>query len=181
MIDEIEPGSKLLDIGTGPAKMLEILSKEKSVFCTGVDSNKEMLEEARKKLGRTNINLLHIKAGKPLPFRENVFDYVTICNVLFHLDDAGINQILSESFRVMKPEGKVIVLTPTGNNNLFRLTRKYFSFQNMSIYLWYNATRKQARRWNKRNYLKEYALQNNLKYNTEVVLSGFARTEIIMK
>jgi len=85
VINEIRREGKLLDIGTGSGKLIQIISKEKHINCIGVDTNSEMLKEAKIKLKGTNTRLLKIKANTKLPFNDNSFSYVTICSVLFHL------------------------------------------------------------------------------------------------
>ncbi|VAX18361.1 hypothetical protein MNBD_IGNAVI01-2063 [hydrothermal vent metagenome] len=179
VIDEVESSSNLLDIGTGSGKMLEILSSEKNVKCVGTDTSADMLEEAREKLKNLDIELLHTPAGDALPFKKNSFDYVTICSVLFHLKKEAIDNMLKDSLQLLKEEGKIMILTPTGKGNIFKLTKRFFSLKNRSIYIWYRATKSRARVWTDENYLAEYASRHNLKYKREFVMDGLAQLEII--
>ena len=48
VINEICIKGKLLDIGTGSGKLIQILSTEIGMDCTGVDTNSKMLAEAKK-------------------------------------------------------------------------------------------------------------------------------------
>ncbi len=68
IIDRIEKNTSLLDIGTGTGKLLQRLSTEKSIKCTGVDTNQAMLDEARKKVRGQNVSLFKIVPNSPLPF-----------------------------------------------------------------------------------------------------------------
>jgi ubiquinone/menaquinone biosynthesis C-methylase UbiE len=181
VLDEIENDSKLLDIGTGSGKMLEILFTEKNVKGAGTDTNEGMLEEAKVKLRNTNADLHLIPAGEGLSFEKNSFDYVTICNVLFHMKEKEIDDMLVDSLQVLKDDGKIIILTPTGNGNLIKLSRHFFSFKNKGIYVWYRATKKRAKLWSKSRYLKQFASKNKLKYESRIVMHGFALLEIINK
>lgn len=178
IIDEIDNKSKLLDVGTGTGKLLQILSNEKEVNCFGIDTDPLMLEEAKKKLNKTNTQLQKIEANKRFPFDNSSFDFITICNVLFNLKEIERNHILTESLRVLKKKGKIVVLTPTGKGNIFTLTKKYFSLKNLSIYIWYGATRKRAGPWTKNKYLQKFSMQN-LKYKHKIILNGFAQVEIL--
>lgn len=117
VVEEVEEGAVLLDIGTGSGKLLQILTKDRRVKCVGVDTSPSMLQEAKKKLVGMSAELYEIKAQAPLPFEPNSFDQVTICNVLFNLPTSSVDLILEEAFRVLKKGGKVLVLTPTGNGN----------------------------------------------------------------
>ena len=161
--------------------MLQILTTENGIECTGVDTNEHMLTEANKKLGNINVNLVKIELNQKLPFDNKSFDYVTICSVLFHLKKEDIDNMLQDSLSLLKDQGKVIVLTPTGKGSYLKLTRHYFSIKNSGIYIWYKSTKKRAKIWNKENYLAEYAAKNNLKYKSKVVMNGFAQLEVLSK
>ncbi len=179
VINEITTKGTLLDIGTGTGKLIQIISTEKGIDCVGVDTNSEMLLEARKKLKNTIAKLFEVKANTNLPFEKNSFDYITICNVLFHLKNESIDYILNDAQRLLKNEGKIIVLTPTGNGNLMSLSKDFFSLKNLSIYIWFYATRNRAGPWTKNKYLEQYTIKNDLKYRREIVMSGFAQLEVI--
>ena len=179
VINEITAYKKLLDFGTGTGKLIQILSTEKGTECIGVDTNSEMLLEAQKKLKGTKTKLFKIKPDANLPFKNNDFDYVTICSVLFHLKKNSVDYALIEAQRLLKDEGKIIILTPTGNGNFLTLSKNFFSFKNLSIYMWFYATRNRAKIWTNNNYLKHYANENKLNYKSQKVMNGFAQLEII--
>ena len=179
VIETINTKGRVLDIGTGSGKLLQILASEKDMECVGVDVKKEMLEEAREKLVKLNVELITITPNEKLPFENNSFEYITICNVLFHLKKDDIDNLLSDSVNLLTNSGKIIILTPTGKENILKLTMKYFSIKNTGIYIWYRATKSRAEKWTNDNYLEEYASNNNLKYKREVVMNGFAQLEIL--
>jgi len=179
VINEIGDEGKLLDIGTGTGKLVQILNNEKGITCVGVDTNQDMLNEAEIKLKDTNVSLQKIEANEELPFKNNNFNYVTICSVLFHLKKEELNFMLNDVQRLLKNDGKIIVLTPTGNGNILTLAKYYFSLKNFGITIWFKATKKRAKLWKTNNYLKQYAYVNNLKYTSQKVMNGFAQLEII--
>lgn len=179
VINEIESSSNLLDIGTGSGKMLEILFTEKNVSCVGTDTNPDMLKEAEVKLKNTDIKLHLISLGEALPFEKNSFDYITICSVLFHLKKEDIDNMLKDYLQLLKKEGEIVILTPTGKGNILKLTKYFFSLKNMTVYIWYRATKSRARLWTDENYLAKYAQKYNLKYKRELVMNGFGQLEII--
>jgi ubiquinone/menaquinone biosynthesis C-methylase UbiE len=181
VINEIGAKGKLLDIGTGSGKLIHILSMENGIDCTGVDTNPEMLAEAKKKLGNIKVNLMEILPDKKLPFDNNSFDYITICSVLFHLKKESIDRMLKDALGLLKPDGKIIVLTPTGSGNILKLTKNFFSIKNKGIYVWHRATRKRSRQWTKEKYLADYSVHNNLRYKREFVMRGFAQLEVMQK
>ena len=181
VINEIDNNSHLLDIGTGSGKMLEILSTEKVVSCVGTDTSTDMLKEAEEKLKNTDVKLRLVVPEEVFHFEKNSFDYVSICSVLFHLKKEDIDNMLKDSLSLLKENGKIIILTPTGKGNILKLTKHYFSLKNIGIYIWYRATKRRARLWTNENYLSEYTSKNDLNYKREIVMNGFAQLEIINK
>jgi len=179
VLGQINANSSLLDIGTGSGKMLEILANEKNVTCIGTDTSEDMLNEAKEKLSYTNVKLELTPKGKKLPFDKNSFDYITICSVLFHLEKKEIDKMLKEYLHLLKKDGKIIILTPTGNGNLLKLIKHYFSIKNTTVFIWYSATKKRAKQWTVENYLLEYAANHHLKFKREIVMNGFAQLEIL--
>ena len=171
--------STLLDIGTGSGKMLEILFLEKNVNSVGTDTNRDMLNEAKIKLKNTTAELHLIKPGEPLKFEKHRFDYITICNVLFNLKKPAIDFMVEDALSLLKKNGQLLILTPTGKGNSIKLTRHYLSYKNKGIYVWYRATKKSAKNWTSENYLAGYTAKNKLKYKREFVMNGFAQLEII--
>ena len=179
VINQIGRGGKLLDIGTGSGKLIQILATQNNIDCVGVDTNSEMLAEAKKKLANIDAELIKIKANSKLPFENNTFDYITICNVLFHLKHEDIDKMLKDAQGLLKKEGKIIVLTPTGAGSTTKLSKHYLALNNLGIYIWFNATKTRAKIWAKDQYLKQYASKNELNYKSEIVMNGFAQLEII--
>lgn len=179
VINEVDSEKTLLDIGTGSGKLIQILFVDKSIECIGVDTNENMLNEAKIKMDNTNIKLLKIEANKKLPFDNKSFDYITICSVLFHLNEENIDLMIKDAERLLKENGKIIVLTPTGKENLIRLTKHYFSFKNLGIYIWYLATKNKAKLWSGNRFLRHAAYKNRLIYRSEVVMNGFAQIEVL--
>ena len=181
VINEIEQNTKVLDVGTGSGKMLELLINEKQADWIGIDTNQSMLNEAKKKLKKHKTKLIKIDKNEPLPFQNNSFDYITFCNVLFHLDELNIYNYLDNTVKLLTKNGKIIVLTPTGKGGFIKLAKHYFSFNNKGIYLWYQATKNRAGPWKKNAYIEQYSKKHKLNYEHKEILNGFAQIEIIYK
>jgi ubiquinone/menaquinone biosynthesis C-methylase UbiE len=181
VVDRIRPGSKLLDIGTGSGKLIQRLYDEKGVHSIGTDTSASMLEEAVKKLGSRDIQLLHTKAGEALPFEENTFDYVTLCSVLFLLSKKDREDLLKEARRILKPQGEIVILTPTGKR-LHNVKEGHYSLlRNMSIFVWYHATRGAGKKWCNDGYVEEYAVQAGITCNISEHFWGLARMETLSR
>lgn len=89
--------------------------------------------------------------------------------------------MLNDSERLLKENGKIIILTPTGNGNMFTLMKHYFSIKNFGINIWFYATKNKAKQWINNNYLKQYTNENHLKYKSKIVMNGLAQIEIISR
>lgn len=179
VVKEVSIDSKVLDIGTGSGKLLELLHSKTNSINTGVDTSDLMLKEAKIKLRNIKVNLFEIEPDKHLPLKQNSFDIISICNVLFNLDKSSVYRILNDSIRIAKKGGKIIVLSPTGKGGIFKLTTNFFSIKNLGIYVWYYATKNNAVSWTNNSILVEYCKKNNLKYNRTITLNGFAQVETI--
>lgn len=179
VINEIGTRGKLLDIGTGSGKLIQILSNESGISCIGVDTNVEMLKEAKIKLKESNVSLFKVEVDKKMPFENNSFNYITICSVLFHLKKESIDFMLKDAQRLLAKDGKIIILTPTGKGSISTLLKHYFSLRNLSIYIWFYTTRNRARAWANNKYLKQYAIENKWNYKSKIVMNGFTQLEIL--
>ena len=100
---------RLLDIGTGTGRLLEVLAP-KVEQAIGVDQSREMLALARANLAKAGIDNADIRQGDmyALPFEADGFDVVTIHHVLHYADDPAA--ALAEAARVVRPGGVVLVV-----------------------------------------------------------------------
>ena len=177
---------KILDIGTGPGKLLELLNEQNAdLQLTGIDIDTSMINEARKKISHKNVLFHYQRVNEKLEFTDNEFDAVTFCSVLFLLDDTTKAFLFNEALRVLKPDGKIIVLTPSGKKMIissFVEVWKYpYSSTNWTFIVWKTLTTKGARKWNRSEWLKRFSKQKNLKYTGEITFTKNATIEIITK
>jgi len=102
----------MLDVATGTGDFAimahQILSPKK---ITGIDISNGMLEVGRKKIEKLGLNnhieLIHGDSEK-INFEDNTFDAVTVAFGVRNFQQ--LEKGLSEIFRVLKPEGKLVVL-----------------------------------------------------------------------
>ncbi|MGD0083332.1 MAG: class I SAM-dependent methyltransferase [Acidimicrobiales bacterium] len=92
---------KLLDIGTGTGRLLELLGQERPQLALfGLDRSAGMLNAARQ--ARAPLNLVR-GAAEALPFPNESFDVVTSTLSFHHWSDQP--EALSEVRRVLRPGG----------------------------------------------------------------------------
>lgn len=176
----------VLDIGTGPGKLLELLNKESfRLKLTGIDINPGMIRAAQKRIKKDSITFQLMEPGKPLAFVNDQFDVVTFCSVLFLLNDTSKEFLLNDALRVLKPGGKIIVLTPSGKKaaitSLLEIWQYPFSLFNWTFLLWKLFTSGNAKKWAKQNWLNNYATQQSYQYTSQEVFNGNAFLETLKK
>ncbi len=109
-IAELKPES-VLDIATGTgdlALMVHKIARPKRIV--GLDISKNMLEIARKKSAKAEVDSISFVHGdsEALPFDENSFDASTVAFGVRNFED--LDKGLAEIYRVIRPGGQVAIL-----------------------------------------------------------------------
>jgi ubiquinone/menaquinone biosynthesis C-methylase UbiE len=94
---------KILDIGCGSGEISRFFN---NLDYIGIDVNPDYIEFARK-IYKKNFEVMN---AQKLRFKKRYFDYVVIIGVLHHIDDKNCNLILNEITRVIKDNGKIIII-----------------------------------------------------------------------
>ena len=102
-------GMRLLDVASGTGLMIKAALElgVDSTLVTGVDPSQGMLAENRK---RNPVTLLK-GAGEALPCADANFDFVCMGYALRHVEDLG--KLFSEFKRVLRPDGRILILEIT--------------------------------------------------------------------
>jgi len=138
-IKQYAQGKDVLEVGCGTGIWMEKLQQEvKSIW--GIDISKGMLREAKIK----NLNVT-IGDADLLPFPDKSFEFVFSYRVLPHVPD--INKAIKEIKRVLKDEGKAIIMFYNKNS------LKYFSTK---------------KKMNKRVFTKFYTKKEILKFDDNI-------------
>lgn len=102
----------ILDVATGTADMAVMMTKylhpEKII---GIDISASMLELGRKKIAKLSLNeLIELQSGdsEAINLPEETFDAVTVAFGVRNFEN--LEKGLAEIFRVLKPQGKLVVL-----------------------------------------------------------------------
>lgn len=177
---------RVLDIGTGPGKLPEMLiKKDKELQVTGIDVNRKMIEEATHRLKHENIIFQYHAHNTPLLFQDNSFDVITFCSVLFLVEDKIKTALMTEALRVLKPGGEIIILTPLGNKpiltSFIEVWQYPFSFYNFTFLIWKLATASKAKSWQTQKWLHQLSIKNKLSYKVSFTFNNNAILEILSK
>ncbi len=110
-LDEINP-KNLLDVATGTADVAIMATKQLTLTkIIGIDISDGMLDVGRQKIAKANLqNTIELLNGdsEAINFEDNTFDAVTVAFGVRNFENLEMG--LSEIKRVLKPNGKLVVL-----------------------------------------------------------------------
>jgi SAM-dependent methyltransferase len=99
------PGTRLLDLGCGPARLLEHLGDVRYV---GIDISEEYIERARRSYG----DHAEFRVGDATALDDDLrgFDLVLAFGVLHHLDDRAAGLLFEQARSALTAEGRLVTL-----------------------------------------------------------------------
>lgn len=110
------PGERILDLGCGNGRLLELL-KEKDINYLGVDNSEKLIDIARKKYPQKRFM---VADALDLPLPDNYFDKVISIAVFHHIPSKELRfEFLRQVKKVLKPEGKLILTVWSLNRKRF--------------------------------------------------------------
>lgn len=109
---EPKPRMRILDVGCGTGSLIiDIKEKYPEIEVAGADIDRKMLVQARKKIRTKKLDIKLINVGADqLKFRARTFDYVISTLVFHHLPTEIKQQALIDIAKMLKPEGKFILI-----------------------------------------------------------------------
>ncbi len=121
---------RMLDIGTGTGRLLELLAPRVSSG-VGVDASRAMLALARSRLARADLAHCAVRLADMyrLPLPDASFDLVVLQMVLHHAEDPA--SALAEAARVLRPGGRLVAIDLAPHQNeecLHRLAHRWPGF-----------------------------------------------------
>ena len=99
----------VLEVGTGPGRLLQRLSRVRSVRkLTGVDLSPYLLERAAARLTEHNVELLHGNA-LALPIAAGTYDVATASHFVGHIPSPVRAAAVGELVRAVRPGGRIVL------------------------------------------------------------------------
>lgn len=115
IIEELNPkdGEKIIDLGCGTGYYLFLLSNLPiKLKLTGFDNDKRAMDEGKDSLKNKKIEYVVGDLHK-MPFKEESLKKALLSEVLEHVENDEL--VLQEIFRILKPNGVLVVSTPSVN------------------------------------------------------------------
>jgi ubiquinone/menaquinone biosynthesis C-methylase UbiE len=110
---------RTLSVGCGEAKVEEyvFLKSDGNVNydtpLEGVDISEEYVLRARNRWKKGNFLCQDVRSKTPLPYQDNIFHTVILSEILEHVEPYYIHRILGECLRVLKPDGQLLITSPS--------------------------------------------------------------------
>jgi len=103
----------ILDIGAGCGFFLEA-GMQWGLQCVGIDGSEEGIFIAKQRV--PSVDIRHHKLSDPLPFPDSCFQTAVMNQVIEHLEPIVAMRTTQEIFRVLRPGGMVLILSPSKAN-----------------------------------------------------------------
>lgn len=101
---------KILDLGCGAGRHIYFMASE-NIDSYGCDISREGIEYTREILEMNNFKAtLDVASIDKLPYKDNFFDGLISCGVLYYCKITEIKKAVSEIYRVLKPGAKALIL-----------------------------------------------------------------------
>lgn len=109
----IEPGMKILDVGCGTGSLTIAAKQNQGVDGTvvGIDPSSNMIDLAQQKAVKAGVEVdFQVGVIEKIEFEENHFDVVLSSLMMHHLPDELKKSGLQEVYRVLKPNGTLLIV-----------------------------------------------------------------------
>lgn len=127
----LEAGCRLLDVGCGAGGLMTRIAQAwPSVRCHGVDVDAHGIAAARERLAEAGLadRVSIAQVGGEAAQTENAFDIATMFEVLHEIPVAARADVLTQTFRALKPGGILFILDETYPSSHAELRQPAYAF-----------------------------------------------------
>lgn len=107
---DVEPGMRVLDVGCGRGEVLR-RAAQIGAEAHGIDYAAAAVTMSHRALEDGEATGVYRADTKWLPFADEVFDRAFLLDIVEHLHPWELDQALQELWRVLRPDGRIIVHT----------------------------------------------------------------------
>jgi len=109
----VKSGDCVLEVGCGTGTLTLAAKRQagQSGMVFGIDIIPEMIEISQRKAAQANLDVtFQLGSIENIPFPENQFDVVMCSFMIFHMSEEVRRKGIAEIYRVLKPQGRLMVL-----------------------------------------------------------------------
>jgi ubiquinone/menaquinone biosynthesis C-methylase UbiE len=180
----LEEGMHILDFGCGRGELLYHAARA-GCFAIGVDYSDSALKFAKRLLEKDEVvksrtKLLKASAGQ-LPLDDASWDRIFMMDVIEHLYPDEEDAVLAEFYRLLKPEGVLLIHTP--NRLDYDLAWKYYTFYVVSLVRLLQRRKREFGRDKRTDNEKEFHINEKdpFELKRKLLHVGFSRVRIKAK
>ena len=110
---QVKPGDCVLEVGCGTGTLTLAAKRQagQSGKVFGIDIIPGMIERSQRKAAQANVDVTFQLGGiDDIPFPANQFDVVMCSFMIFHMSEMVRRKGIAEIYRVLKPQGRLLVL-----------------------------------------------------------------------
>lgn len=146
IVEQLNGCHEVLDLGCGYGSLTACLINAK-FNAHGVDSEKHIIDQAKKIFPSLDPKHLQVMNAHELKFPDGKFDAVVLRDTMHHLwEEDDINIVFCEIERVLKPQGIIIIFDPNPNI-ILKICRLLARHQDAQCMIWEAKGLLTRRRW----------------------------------
>ena len=108
--NELGDSGLILDIPCGVGEFSVFFDKDNYI---GLDLSEGYVEYGKKKYNKSMV----VGDARNLPFEKDYFDSVLVSGFFHHLNEEDVDKVLNESYRVLKEDGKLLLIEDAPSRN----------------------------------------------------------------
>jgi SAM-dependent methyltransferase len=107
VLDGVEPGPSLLEVGPGPGLTTDLL-RHRAASLTALELDPDLAAKLGRRLAGTGVRVVR-GDGAALPFHDGSFDAAAVLTMLHHVSSAELqDKVLAEVGRCLRPGGLLV-------------------------------------------------------------------------